>query len=66
MPMYNSLEYKSNYSGTTNSLRFYCKDEVTTLNANITNTNDFKSFKYKAKLFRNRFAQPNPNQANGI
>ena len=49
MPMYNLLEYSLNYSGTTGSL-FYSQDGAANLNADIENTNAFKSFKYKAKL----------------
>ena len=64
MPMYNLIEYSSNYSET--NLWFYSKDEVTNFNADIANTNDFKSFKYKAKLLGNTTAQPVPNDANGI
>ena len=45
MPMYNLIEYSSNYSETTGSLWFYFKDEATNFNADITNTNNFKSFK---------------------
>ena len=32
MPMYNLIEYSSNYSETTGSLWFYSKDEATNLN----------------------------------
>ena len=53
MPMYNLVEYSSNYSETTGSLWFYSKDEATSFNNNIVNTDDFKSFKYKAKLLEN-------------
>ena len=35
MPMYNLLEYSSNYSNTTNSLWFYSKDESTNFNVDI-------------------------------
>ena len=35
MPIYNLLEYTSNYSKTTGSLSFYSKDEVTYFNSNI-------------------------------
>ena len=49
MPMYNRIEYSSNYCETTGRLSFYSKDEATNLNANITNTNNFKSFMYKTK-----------------
>ena len=48
-PMYNLIEYNSNYSETTGSLWFYSKDEATDYNADIANDNNFKSFKYKAK-----------------
>ena len=64
MPMYNLVEYSSNYSQTTKSLQFFSKDESTNFNADIAN-NDFKSFKYKAiKLLGNAAVQPNPNHAN--
>ena len=66
MPMYNLLEYSSNYSGTTGSLWFYSQDGATNLNADIENTNAFKSFKYKAKFLGDTVAQPAPNQGNGI
>ena len=46
MPMYNLIEYSSNYSETTGSLWFYSKDEATNFNADIAN-NNFKSFEYK-------------------
>ena len=48
VPMYNWIEYSSIYSETTARLKFYFKDEATSFNADIANTNDFKSFKYKA------------------
>ena len=53
MPMYNLIEYCSNYSETTGSLWFYPKDEVTDFYADIANDNNFKSFKYKYKLLGN-------------
>ena len=56
MPMYNLLEYSSNYSGTTGSLWFYSKDEATIFNINIGDTNNLKSFKYKTKLIRSTTA----------
>ena len=46
MPVYNLIEYSSNYSETTGSLWFYSKDEATNFNADITNTDNFKSFRY--------------------
>ena len=48
-----SIEYNSNYSETTGSLWFNFKDEATNFNSNIENTDNFKSFKYKAKLLEN-------------
>ena len=62
MPMYNLIEYSSNYSETTGSLWFYSKDEATNFNNNIENTDDFESFKYKAKLLGDTAA----DEANGI
>ena len=47
--MYNLTECSSKNSETTGSLWFYSKDEATDFNADIDNTDDFKSFKYKAK-----------------
>ena len=49
MPMYNLIQYTSNYG----SLWFYSKDEVTNFNADIANDDNFKSFKYKAKILGN-------------
>ena len=59
MLMYNLIEYIS-------SLWFYSKDKATNFNNDIENTDDFKSFKYKAKLVVYTTVQPAPNQANGI
>ena len=59
------IEYSSNYSETTGSLWFYSKDEATNFNANIANIDNFKFFKYKAKLLRNTEAQDD-NATNGI
>ena len=53
IPMQSFLEYSSYYSETTSSLRLYSKDEVTNLNNDIVNTNNFISFENKAKLLRN-------------
>ena len=64
MPMYNLIEYSSNYSETMGSLWFYSKDGAASFNNNISNPNNFKSFKYKAKLLGNADAQPAPNVAN--
>ena len=44
----------------------YSKDEAINFNNDIENTDDFKSFEYKAKLLGKAVAQPAPNQANRI
>ena len=44
------------------SLWFYSQDDATDSDANIANTDEFKSFKYKAKLIENTVAEG----ANGI
>ena len=59
------IEYSSNYSETTGRLWFYSKDEAPNFNANIANIDNFKFFKYKAKLLRNTEAQDD-NATNGI
>ena len=64
--MYNLIEYSSNYSEGTGSLWFYSKDEAINFNADISNTDEFKVFKCKAKLLGNTAAQPAPNPGNGI
>ena len=56
------LEYSSNYADITGSVWFYTKDESTNFNNYVTNTDNFKSFKHKAKLFGNTVADGN----NGI
>ena len=66
MPMYNLIKYSSDYSETTGSLCFYSKDDATNFNADVASDNNFKYFKYKAKLLGNTVAQPIPYQANGI
>ena len=50
MPVYNLIEYSSNYSETTGSLLFSSKDEPSDFNAGIAIVNDFTSFMFKAKL----------------
>ena len=62
MPIYNLIEYSSNYSETTGSSWFYSKYEATNCNTDIANNNNFE---YKAKLLVNTVAQP-ANVANGI
>ena len=56
----------SNYSKTTGTLWFYSKDEANDFNPDIINNNNFKSFKYKAKLLGKTESQPNPNNVHGI
>ena len=41
------------------SLWFYSKDKATNFNADIEDTNNFKSFKYRAKLLGNTVADGN-------
>ena len=45
LPMYNLIEYSSNYSETAVSLWLHSKDETTDFNADIANNNNFKYFK---------------------
>ena len=66
MPVYNLIEYSSNYSETIESLWFYSKDEAANFNNNISNTNNFKSFECKTKFLGKTVAQPAPNAANRI
>ena len=58
--------YQKKYSETTANLWFNSKDEATNLIANIANEDNFKSFKYKAKLLGNIVDQLDPNAANEI
>ena len=58
-----SMYSSSSYSETTESLWFYSnKDEATNCNADIANTEEFKSSKYKTKLRENNEA----DGANGV
>ena len=50
MPVYNQIKYSLNNSEITRSLWYYSKDREINFNNDVANTNDFKSFKYKAKL----------------
>ena len=56
MPMYNLIEYTSNHSDTTDKLWFQSEEESPNFNGNVTNTDAFKSVKYKAKLIKNTVA----------
>ena len=44
IPMFNLIEYSSNYSETTGTLWFCSKDEATNFNNDIANDAHFKSF----------------------
>ena len=66
MPMYNLIEYSSNYSETAGSSWFYSNDRATYFNTDIANNDNFKSFKYNVELWGNTAAQPAPNAANRI
>ena len=46
MPVYNLIEYSSNYSGTKRSLWFYSKDGANNFNTDIANDDNFKSKKH--------------------
>ena len=65
MLMYNLIEYYSKCSETAGSLWFYKKDEAIDFNNNIANDDNFKSFKYTAKLLENTGIQA-ANATNGI
>ena len=62
--MCNLIEYSSKYSKRTGTLWFYSKDKTVNFNADIANDDNFKSFKYKAKLLGNTAAEPVPIAAN--
>ena len=62
MPIYNLIEYRTNYSETTGSLWFYSKDGANNFNVDIANTDEFKSFEYESKLLKTTVA----DGANGI
>ena len=56
IPMCNLIEYSPNHSKKTGDLWFYSKDEAANFNVDTANSNNFKSFEYKAKLLRNNGA----------
>ena len=66
MPMYNFIEYSSNYSETTENLWFYSNDEATNFDVDIAINNNLKSFENKAKLLEIAVVQATPNEANEI
>lgn len=53
--MYNFVEYISNYSDTSGSFGLYSEDDVINFNDNITDTDPFKSSKYKSESIRQTF-----------
>ena len=57
IPMYNLIGYSSNSFETAGIFLFYFKDKAFGLDANIANTDDFKSFKDKAKLLGIEFVR---------
>ena len=63
--MYKLIEYSTDYSETIGNLWFSSKDQVADFNADVVNNNNFKSFKYKAKLLGSTVAQAD-NAANVI
>ena len=57
MPLYNLLEYSSNYSDKTGNFWFYSKDKAAKNNNAIAADDDnFKSLKYNTKLIGNTVA----------
>ena len=52
MPIYDLIEYSSNYSDKTSVSWLYSKNEATNFNNNIANTNPLKFLKYKTMLFK--------------
>ena len=52
MPMYNLVEYRDNYSDISGSLWQFRRDEIIN-NADVTNDNNARSFKYKASIIDN-------------
>ena len=62
MPMYNLIEYSDNYSDTSGSLWDFRRDEIVN-NANVTNTDNAPSFKYKASIIGNTGKDGTKNEA---
>ena len=60
--MYNLAEHSSNHFETSASLASYSKDKATNFNVQISNTDDFKSFSYTAKLL----GKSEADNSNGI
>ena len=66
MSVYNLIEYNSNSFEATGGLLFYSKNKASNFDADVANNNNFKSFKYKAKVLGNTKAQHNSNHVNRI
>ena len=62
--MYNLKEYSHIYSEAKGSSWYHFEDEVTAFNNDIENTDDFKRYKYNAKLLGKTVAQLSLNQTN--
>ena len=56
IPIYNLIEYSSNFSETIGSLWFYPRVEPTNFNVDIANNDNLKSFEYKDKLLETTVA----------
>ena len=52
MPMFNLIEYSANYSSTSGRLWQFGRDEIVN-NADVTNDDNYPSFKHKANLIGN-------------
>ena len=62
MPMYNLIKYSDNYYDTLGTLWQFSRDEIIN-NADVTNDNNYFSFKYKANLIGNT---GNNRRKNGV
>ena len=65
IPMYNVIEYSSNYSDTTGRLWYDTKDVATNFDSDIAK-NVFKSFKYKDKLLESTVLDGNNSILNAV
>ena len=67
MPMYNLIEYRTNYRETTGTLQNYCRDETNKPPADNYNTDpipNFASFKYKSSVTGKTLNNDNDNNEN--
>ena len=65
IPMYNVIEYSSNYSDTTGRLWYDTEDVATNFDSDIAK-NVFKSFKYKDKLLESTVVDGNNSILNAV